>query len=94
MPSRGSSVIQLVTFGAGAVTFLAVLAWPGLRQQFEREQLCMLALVVIGIAVNAAICGILSGPHDRYEARVAWLIPFAALTVGFAVMQRYIPGRR
>ena len=35
----------------------------------------------IGILVNAAVCGILSGPHDRYSARVAWLLPFAALLI-------------
>jgi hypothetical protein len=36
---------------------------------------------LIGIVVNAAVCGILSGPHDRYSARVAWLLPFAALLI-------------
>jgi fructose-specific phosphotransferase system IIC component len=36
---------------------------------------------LIGILVNAAVCGILSGPHDRYSARVAWLLPFAALLI-------------
>ena len=88
MPTRSALVIQLLTFGAGAVTLLAVFAWPRWRRKLEREQLCMLALVAIGIVVNATICGAVSGPHDRYEARVAWLIPFAALTVGFAFMQR------
>lgn len=88
MPTSSASVIQLVTFGAGAVTLLVVLISPQLRRNIEREQLRLLALVATGFVLNAAICGILSGPHDRYEARVAWLIPFAALTVGFAVMQQ------
>ena len=57
MPTRGASVIQLVTFGVGVVTLLAVLAWPRWRREFEREQLYMLALVAIGVVVNATICG-------------------------------------
>jgi hypothetical protein len=43
---------------------------------------------VIGILINAAVCGILSGPHDRYAARVAWLLPFAALLVAEAVLSK------
>ncbi|HME41161.1 MAG TPA: hypothetical protein VKG63_19555 [Steroidobacteraceae bacterium] len=89
MPTRTASIIQLVTFGAGAAALLAVLTAARLRRQFEREQLRMLALLATGLVLNAAICGILSGPNgDRYATRVAWLIPFAALTAGFAVMQR------
>ena len=36
------------------------------------------ATVGVALLANAAICGILSNPHDRYGARVAWL---ATLTV-------------
>ncbi len=36
-------------------------------------------LMVLAVALNAAVCGILSGPFARYEARVLWLIPAAAL---------------
>jgi len=43
---------------------------------------------VIGILVNAAVCGILSGPHDRYAARVAWLLPFAALLIAESLLSK------
>ena len=36
-------------------------------------------LMVLAVAINAAVCGVLSGPFDRYEARLLWLIPAAAL---------------
>ena len=36
-------------------------------------------LMVLAVALNAAVCGILSGPFARYEARVLWLVPAAAL---------------
>jgi len=40
------------------------------------------AWIVVGVVVNAVVCGTLSGPHDRYSARVLWLIPLAALLAG------------
>jgi len=35
-------------------------------------------LIVASLVVNAAICGAISGPHPRYQARVAWLAILAA----------------
>ena len=34
--------------------------------------------ILIGIAVNAIVCGGVSQPADRYGARVMWLLPFSA----------------
>jgi hypothetical protein len=34
------------------------------------------AMMVIAVLANAAICGILSNPHDRYGARIVWLAGF------------------
>jgi hypothetical protein len=36
-------------------------------------------LIVAAIIANAAVCGVLSGPFSRYEAREIWLIPMLAL---------------
>jgi hypothetical protein len=42
-------------------------------------------LTLLGITValallgNAVICGIISGPHDRYGARMVWLATFVVL---------------
>ena len=41
-------------------------------------------LLVLAVALNAAVCGMLSGPFDRYEARLLWLIPCAALLLDVA----------
>lgn len=35
--------------------------------------------ILLGQLANALICGALSGPHERYQARLTWLIPVAAL---------------
>ena len=40
--------------------------------------------LVVAVALNAAVCGMLSGPFDRYEARLLWLIPCAALLLAAA----------
>jgi hypothetical protein len=38
-------------------------------------------LILLGVVINAVVCGAVSGPHDRYEARVAWLVPFVAIAL-------------
>jgi hypothetical protein len=37
-----------------------------------------LILILAGVILNALITGVLSGPHDRYQARVIWLIVLSA----------------
>jgi hypothetical protein len=43
------------------------------------------ATVTMAVLANAVVCGVLSNPHDRYGARIAWIASFA---VGL-VMMRY-----
>ena len=45
--------------------------------------------VVFGVMANAAVCGVMSGPHDRYQARVAWLIPAIALIAHFQIHREW-----
>jgi len=35
--------------------------------------------LLAAVVVNAAVCGILSGPFARYQARIVWLVPLAAI---------------
>jgi hypothetical protein len=44
---------------------------------------------VFGVIANVAICGVISGPHDRYAARVAWLIPAVALIAHFEIYRAW-----
>ena len=39
------------------------------------------ALLFLALMGNAAICGVIVGSNDRYQARLAWL---ATLTIGLA----------
>ena len=49
---------------------LVWLAWRGTIAADIGELAAAMALTLLG---NAFICGVLSNPHDRYGARVAWL---------------------
>ncbi len=47
------------------------------RRERGKEPACLRGLAVlalIGVLANAAATGALSGPHDRYQARIAWLV--------------------
>lgn len=88
---RGSAVIATFDrivpvatgFGAAALLLLA------LGGRLNREQAEILGVTVLGLLLNAAIFGGLSAPVDRYESRMAWLLP--ALAVIFLAEMR---GRR
>ncbi len=46
----------------------------------RRDDLTLLAATVsLALLGNAVICGVISGPHDRYGARLAWVATFVAL---------------
>ena len=62
--------------------FLAVAFALSVRRKRKRNAL-FLGFILLALAGNAAICGALSNPHDRYQSRLIWLAPFAlALIVG------------
>ena len=60
---------------------LSVLLLFAIRRQLRPLEVAAVAVVVIGLLANAAICGILSGVTDRYQGRVAWLLPAAAILI-------------
>jgi len=37
------------------------------------------AALVLGVLLNAAVCGALSTPKGRYQMRLIWVLPLAAL---------------
>ena len=74
----------------GALTVLGValigwrLARPDLRGMIRRRDfdwgddrtrlVMLLAMLLAAVAINAFVCGALSGPFARYQARITWLI--------------------
>lgn len=58
-----------------ATPFL-LLAWQRAR---DPVALGLLLCLLVGVTANALATGALSGAYDRYQARIAWLLPLAAL---------------
>lgn len=78
LPAAPAAVWGLAPFSAlsYAATTLALLVLAA--RSLRRPAAALALLVLAGIVLNAAICGVLSGPHDRYQARVIWLVPLLA----------------
>lgn len=57
------------------VAIFAVAIW---RRRLDDLAL-LAATVTLALLGNAFVCGVISGPHDRYGARLAWVASFVAL---------------
>lgn len=74
--------IYVVSLGAILVVFF-------MPNALTRRMRVFTALVIIGILVNAFVCGAASQPAARYGARVVWLLPYlAVLLTIIAINQR------
>jgi hypothetical protein len=78
-------VSPLSIAGLCVLPLVAVFSW---RRGCRREAMFP-AMVWLALLVNAAVCGVFSGPNGRYQARVAWLSTFASiLTLAAAASAR------
>jgi hypothetical protein len=62
-------------------------------RQAGGETTRIFTLILFGLlmlVVNAAVCGILSAPVSRYQARMVWLLP-AVTSLGFIVLRPVAP---
>ena len=86
---RFLSVLSRVQFAAvvAALVFLAVRAFRWVlrgrqaRQAADgNDRLTLFGLLLVaGVLINAAVCGALAGPYWRYQTRLIWLVPMAAI---------------
>jgi hypothetical protein len=82
------SVINWIHVPVALASLLAVFAMVG-RAAWRRrlDDLTLLAATVsLAMLGNAVICGVISGPHDRYGARLVWIATF---TVLIAAVRRF-----
>ncbi len=70
----------------GGIALCVILLPAAFRR---RPVAAFLLLALASLPVSAAVTGALSGPHDRYQARVMWLPPF----VGLAALAGRVPRR-
>lgn len=74
LTSYATALLSLLTLAAAALA----LRRRELTERFGRTAL-LVALVGAGLLLNAVICGVLASPYPRFQARVIWLLPLAAL---------------
>ena len=79
--------------GTICLAALAWLAWVVSRKRLRSavfdERLGPVILFLLAVLLfNAAATGVLSGPFARYQARIAWLLPLAALLAARAMLRR------
>jgi hypothetical protein len=86
-----ASFSVLTSFVAIASIAFLIAGMLGGRKTLSRELKVFCALMVAGQLANAIVCGALSGPHERYQARLAWLFPLTALLMYY---DRREPSRR
>jgi hypothetical protein len=59
---------------------IAILGHAAWRRRLDDTTL-LAGTVAVALLGNAVICGVISGPHDRYGARMVWLATFVVLIV-------------
>lgn len=75
--------LNLVTTALACLAFtLIAAAWAHARLvaapdiwKPHDQTLFICATLIVLVVANAGICGVLSGPHDRYQARLIWVLP-------------------
>jgi hypothetical protein len=68
-----------VPVALASMVLVALLFAAGLRRG-RRDDLTLLAgTVSLALLGNAFVCGVISGPHDRYGARMVWVATFVVL---------------
>ncbi len=55
-----------------AQVWLAFVLWRALRRR-RWNMAALPAYILVALIGNALVCGLFSGPHDRYQARLAWV---------------------
>jgi len=76
---------QSALYAAALGFVLALVVLPG---ALPREMRLFVLMILAGILANAAVCGGISQPSDRYGSRVIWLLPFTAVLAGGVASRR------
>lgn len=58
---------------------VAILFGRGLWRRRGDDITLLAGTVTLALLGNAVICGVISGPHDRYGARIVWIATFVVL---------------
>lgn len=73
-----AATIAVTALSLGVLALWAVRIFSS-RHRRASTEMQFVALLVLSVFGNAAVCGGLSGPHARYQMRLIWLLPVAAI---------------
>ncbi|MXO60728.1 hypothetical protein GRI89_14390 [Altererythrobacter salegens] len=65
------------------VSILSILVF---WRKFERLEHAAIGVAIVGMLANAAVCGVLSAVTDRYQGRVAWILPCLVLFIVLRIL--------
>jgi hypothetical protein len=72
--------VPVALAGMALLPFVMLLGW---RRRGDFADLGLLATTVaLALLGNAAVCGTISNPHDRYGSRIVWIAPFVIVMAG------------
>jgi hypothetical protein len=77
LPFGFLSRLHYAAFGLGIVMILV--CWPRLQASTHRRLRILIATLCLGVLVNALVVVSLASVQARYQSRVAWLVPMAAM---------------
>jgi hypothetical protein len=72
-----------VPVALGSMLALLAIVGHALWRRRLDDVTMLTATVSLALLGNAFICGVISGPHDRYGARLAWIATFVVLIAAF-----------
>ena len=72
-----------VPVALASMLLAVILFGRGLRRRPLDDITLLAGTVSFALLGNAFICAVISGPHDRYGARMAWLATTVALIAAF-----------
>jgi len=73
--NRVHVAVGFLSLAGMAFAFGAAMLWR------RHEAGVFLGFTFVALLGNACICGVLATPHDRYQSRLIWLVPFALALV-------------
>jgi hypothetical protein len=72
-----------VPVALGSMLLVLAIAVAGVARRRPDDLTLLAATVSLALLGNAFVCGVISGPHDRYGARMVWIATFVALIAAF-----------
>ena len=71
------AALSIIAYVTGTVSLLTVIYIFKFRN-VSNAALALSVIILSALVLNAVVCGVLSDPHHRYQARIIWLLPFLA----------------